>query len=116
MEQKFTPKNLKVGDYVIVSPHYGADKVSKVEKISKAIIVVDGQKYNMETGYQIGRGLFFRSVLTEACPKKIKEISKIEKINKIKYSINKFVEEMNKDKFSLDDIKKVYNTIKLINK
>lgn len=48
-------KDLKEGDKVVVYNIYG-DSIKKVDRVTKAQIIVDGYKYRRETGYRIGGG------------------------------------------------------------
>lgn len=100
-------KDLQVGDTILVSCAWNR-RLSKVQRVTKTLIVVDNIRFNRQSGWQLGQGRWNTSKLYVPTEKEIAKIKEEEIHKKLVYAI----QDCDFRKLSTDKLKQVYNIIK----
>ncbi|WP_293555744.1 hypothetical protein [Phascolarctobacterium sp.] len=98
-------KDLKVGDKVIIYGAYGNRDVSAVERITKTLVVVKGNKYRKSDGFRCG-SVLFNSDRIEA-PKDEEQKKRIELEYRKKIIIHR-IRNFNLNGYPIDVLEKIY--------
>lgn len=98
-------KDLKVGDKVIIYSAYGNRDVSAIERITKTLVVVKGNKYRKSDGFRCGTVLY-TSDRIEA-PKDEEQKKRIELEYRKKIIIHR-IHNLNLNDYPLEVLEKVY--------
>lgn len=98
-------KDLKVGDKVIIYSAYGNRDVSAIERITKTLVVVKGNKYRKSDGFRYGNVLY-TSDRIEA-PKDEEQKKRIELEYRKKIIIHR-IHNLNLNDYPLEVLEKVY--------
>lgn len=98
-------KDLKVGDKVIIYSEYGNRDVSAIERITKTLVVVKGNKYRKSDGFRYGNVLY-TSDRIEA-PKDEEQKKRIELEYRKKIIIHR-IHNLNLNDYPLEVLEKVY--------
>lgn len=99
-------EDIKIGDKVILYRRY-CKKVCKVERLTKTLVIVDGEKFRKADGLSTGDRGYYSSSISRATEEMI---AKVEEENKRDMLINK-IRHYPLDKLSTDELEKVYELI-----
>lgn len=99
-------EDIKVGDKVILYSRY-CKKVCKVERLTKTLVIVNGEKFRKADGFSTGHIGYYSSSIIRATEEMI---AKVEEENKRDLLINK-IKSYPLDKLSTDELENVYELI-----
>nr|DAH67319.1 MAG TPA: hypothetical protein [Caudoviricetes sp.] len=98
-------KDLKVGDKVIIYSEYGNRDISIIERITKTLVVVKGNKYRKSDGFRYGT-ILYTSERIEA-PKDEEQKKRIELEYRKKIIIHR-IRNFNLNDYPIDVLEKIY--------
>lgn len=98
-------KDLQVGDKVIIYSAYGYRDVSAIERITKTLVVVKGNKYRKSDGFRYG-SVLYNSGRIEA-PKDEEQKNRIELEYRKKIIIHR-IRNFNLNDYPIDVLEKIY--------
>lgn len=98
-------KDLKVGDKVNIYSAYGVRDVSTIERITKTLVVVKGNKYRKSDGFRYG-AVLYNSDRIEA-PKDEEQKKRIELEYRKKIIIHR-IRNFNLNDYPIDVLEKIY--------
>lgn len=99
-------EDIKVGDKVILYRRY-KKKVCKVERLTKTLVIVDGEKFRKADGFSTGDRGYYSSSIGRATAEMI---AKVEEENRRDLLINK-ISRYHWSVLSTDELEKVYELI-----
>lgn len=100
-------KDLVVGDDVLVTSMYHR-RIAKVDKVTKAQIVVDNARFRRISGWQCGSYIWNKRRVSVPTEKEISDIKEENFRKKLIYAISSF----DFKRLSTDELKQVYNIVK----
>jgi hypothetical protein len=102
-------ENLKIGDKVIVSQHWGNDSISIVTNITKTQIIISNRKFRKNDGCQIPRDAYTNTYILEPTKERIELILRVNLIDHIRHWTNKLNPELCS---SLNELKEINYKLK----
>lgn len=101
--------DLKEGDEVIVSPHFGNSEIKTVSRVTKTLIIVGSERFSKRWGQLVGTDIYFQKNLIKTTPEK----AAIVKERNLRNTLIRKIENHNLSKVSTDDLMKAWEILEV---